>query len=504
MHNHLQEISDFVSAAIPVIWVQTHEDSRMLDLMAGFRNERGFSVMSYDVVNQLKAVHTTPGQQIAAADMAQISDPVGAVQFFTEQGKVEAPSGKNPAAILVILDAHKLVGNIAFIRAIKDFIASKAFLKHVFLVSHTNMIPEELEKEVMLAHMSLPSTADLERLAVQLKNENGLGALSWDGDIIKAVSGLTELEATSAYSLSLVKNERQFVRTDLEKFKLEAVKKSGMMEIFPAVDEGELGGLEKLKKYMHSRAAGFNDPSLPTPTGILLMGLPGGGKSLSAKVIASILKMPLIKLDIASLKSKYVGESESKMGQALNLIDAISPAVVWLDEIEKSVGGVLSSNHSDGGTSSAMFGKLLTWMQESKKPKFIVATCNDIQPLLEVSHGALIRRFDDVFFVDTPSDSEKKEILKIHNKKYAAQVPEEAVSSMHNWTGAEIEKLCKSSRFEGFEQAMANIRPIYHQNKNLFEKMRDWANKNARPANESVGVEDTVTAIQKSWRKLAI
>lgn len=152
-------------------------------------------------------------------------------------------------------------------------------------------------------------------------------------------------------------------------------------------------------------------------------------------------------------------------------------------EIEKSVGGVLSSNKSDGGTSSAMFGKLLTWMQESKKPKFIVATCNDIQPLLEASHGALIRRFDDIFFVDTPSHSEKLEILTIHNAKYNANVPETLVPQMENWTGAEIEKLCKSSRFEGVDNAFANIRPIYEQNKELFSKMRSWAGHNARPAN---------------------
>lgn len=154
-------------------------------------------------------------------------------------------------------------------------------------------------------------------------------------------------------------------------------------------------------------------------------------------------------------------------------------------EIEKSVGGVLSSNKSDGGTSSAMFGKLLTWMQESKKPKFIVATCNDIQPLLEASHGALIRRFDDVFFVDTPSESEKLEILAIHNAKYKSAVPGDLISRMPDWTGAEIEKLCKSSRFEGVEKAFENIRPIYEQNKELFTKMRQWAGHNARPANRA-------------------
>ena len=172
-------------------------------------------------------------------------------------------------------------------------------------------------------------------------------------------------------------------------------------------------------------------------------------------------------------------------------------------EIEKSVGGVLSSNHSDGGTSSAMFGKLLTWMQESTKPRFIVATCNDIQPLLEASHGALIRRFDDVFFVDTPNDEEKAEILAIHNARYNSDIPVELVHSMPNWTGAEIEKLCKSSRFEGIDQAMAMIRPIYEQNVKLFTEMRNWADKNARPANNRENT-NRPAAGRKISRKLAL
>jgi len=398
---------------------------------------------------------------------------------------------------------HKFMNSIEAIRAVQVFLADAKALKHIIFMSHKAAIPEELEKDVLLAHLGLPGNDDLQSIINAIIAENELeGKVEVTGEHVKAVQGLTNQEALNAFSLTLTEKQ-QLDRQHLEKFKLEAVKKSGMMEIFPAVDPRELGGLDLLKTYMALRAKGFDDPNLPTPTGILLMGLPGGGKSLSAKAIASMLKMPLIKLDIASLKSKYVGESESKMGQALALIDAVSPAVVWLDEIEKSVGGVLSSNKSDGGMSSAMFGKLLTWMQESKKPKFIVATCNDIQPLLEASHGALIRRFDDIFFVDTPSHSEKLEILTIHNAKYGANIPETLVAQMENWTGAEIEKLCKSSRFEGVDNAFANIRPIYEQNKELFSKMRSWAGHNARPANRPHVIQEAAPKAQNK-RKLNV
>ena len=131
-----------------------------------------------------------------------------------------------------------------------------------------------------------------------------------------------------------------------------------------------------------------------------------------------------------------------------------------------------------------MFGQLLTWMQESKSYRYIVATCNDVQPLLNISQGALLRRFDDIFFVDLPNEGERKEILKIQNAKYNAEIPEDWVGKLDGFTGAEIEKLCKSSRYEGAEAALALTHTVFEQNKELINTMRSWATKNARPANK--------------------
>jgi len=172
------------------------------------------------------------------------------------------------------------------------------------------------------------------------------------------------------------------------------------------------------------------------------------------------------------------------MREALKLIDAISPVVVWIDEIEKALGGVLSSNVTDGGTTSSMFGHLLTWMQESTSKKYIVATSNNIEELMAISHGALIRRFDDIFFVDLPSLEERKEILKIMNQKYNTDIPLQLAEKMENWTGAEIEKFVITSVFDGIEEALSSIKPIYKQNKEAIEKLRNWARSNARIANK--------------------
>jgi SpoVK/Ycf46/Vps4 family AAA+-type ATPase len=265
------------------------------------------------------------------------------------------------------------------------------------------------------------------------------------------------------------------------------------MELYKPVDESELGGLDVLKTYLHNRRRGF-DPAngiSAFPKGIILVGLPGGGKSLSAKVTASILGMPLVRLDISALKGSLVGESEQKMRQALKVIDAVAPCVCWIDEAEKALSGVQSSGKTDGGSSAGMFSTLLTWMQESITPKYVVATVNDIDTLLEISQGAFIRRFDDVFFVDLPSREDRVKILSIMNKRYGTRCECKVVDQMECWTGAEIERFVIASLYDGAEVAMANVHPIYQQNRAKIDAARDWAKDNARLANgkDSAAVE---------------
>lgn len=153
------------------------------------------------------------------------------------------------------------------------------------------------------------------------------------------------------------------------------------------------------------------------------------------------------------------------------------------DELEKAIGGVQSSNKTDGGTTSNMFGYLLTWMQESKTKKYIVGTVNDIGDLLQISSGALVRRFDDVFYVDVPSTKERREILVIMNKRYKTNIALAFAEAMENWTGAEIEKCVIASVYDGFESAMKSIHPLYNSNSDNLKKTKKWAQDNARIAN---------------------
>ena len=180
------------------------------------------------------------------------------------------------------------------------------------------------------------------------------------------------------------------------------------------------------------------------------------------------------------------GAIDDDIPVAWQVLQAIAPVVVFMDEIEKGFGGVQSSNRTDGGTGSASFGLFLTEMQEAADTGlgiYIVATCNDVGDLLALSQGAFLRRFDDVFFVDMPDAKERKEILAIMNGRYGTSFPETVTDKMDNWTGAEIEKFAKAAIYEGEETALANVKPVYLQNQVRIEEARKWAIYNARLAN---------------------
>jgi SpoVK/Ycf46/Vps4 family AAA+-type ATPase len=355
----------------------------------------------------------------------------------------------------------------------------------------------ECEKDITIYEFALPTTQEIEALATKIVAENNLD-ITIDSHDMAAAKGLTIEEAENAITLSIVQSG-SLSRSVLEHEKLQAVKKSGLMEIYKAVDESEIGGLEELKKYLHNRKKGFaiaNNKA--APKGILLVGLPGGGKTLSAKAAASILGMPLVRLDISSLKGSLVGESEQKMRAATKVIDAISPCVVLLDELDKALSGVQSSGKTDGGTTSGMFGYFLNWMQESLTPKFIIGTVNDLDDLLSISQGALIRRFDDIWMVDLPSREERVKILEIMNRRYGTDFKPELVDRMDNFTGAEIEKTVIASLYDGIDVAMANVHPIYQQNRAKIDAAREWAKDNARCANGN----DTVAVAPKKMRRV--
>ena len=214
---------------------------------------------------------------------------------------------------------------------------------------------------------------------------------------------------------------------------------------------------------------------------IILVGIPGTGKSLASKATASLLGWPLIRLDIGSLKSSLVGDSERRIREATTVIDAFGEVVVWIDEVEKGFSGSKSSGELDAGTTANMFSHFLTWVQESNTSAIIMATANDISKL----PPEFIRagRFDATFFVDLPTIQERIDIIKIMNRKYGSEIPTTYAQRLANYTGAEIEQLAKDSLYDGVDEAFKALVPLSRVMREEIIALKDWARNRARPAN---------------------
>jgi len=261
----------------------------------------------------------------------------------------------------------------------------------------------------------------------------------------------------------------------------------------------EVGGLEELKNWLVKRGKAFTlkarEFGLPEPRGILLLGIPGCGKSLTAKAIAGMWQLPLLKLDVGKVFSSYVGSSEENVRRAIHTAESIAPCILWLDEMEKGFSGLGSSGMTDGGTTARVFGTFLTWLQEKKTAVFVVATSNNVSQL----PPELLRkgRFDEIFYVDLPSKEERKEITKIHleKRKRASEKfdLDKVALQTHGFSGSEIEEVIVSGLYDAFnrdeeldqehlEQVIQTMIPLSQTMEEQIKGIRDWAKLRARRA----------------------
>lgn len=417
----------------------------------------------------------------------QVRDPIDAMQMLSQQQDT----------VLMAHNLHLFMDSPEIIQAIQNGIPQwKATGCCLIIVAPTLRVPAELEKLFHVIDLPLPTSSELFTLQQALLE--GLQAQSVacdysriepDPQVAKTATGLTEFEAETAFALCLVKRG-DFSSSVIADVKAQMLRKSGLMELWQSVEIGDVGGLDQLKSYITNRAKAFQpfQEHLPKPKGILLLGIPGTGKTHISKSVASILCWPLIRLDIASLKNSLVGESERRMRQATQVIEAFGNAVILIDEIEKSLAGVQSSGQTDAGTSAGMFGHFLTWLQETTAPVLVMATANDVSKL----PPELLRagRFDAIFWCDLPTPEERIQILRIMNHKYQASIPDEHALAMQGFTGAEIEQVVKDSLFDGIDKAMANIVPLSRTMKEEVRWLQQWATTRARLASTPLKTAD--------------
>ena len=340
---------------------------------------------------------------------------------------------------------------------------------HAIILSSIYRLPAELEKYITVLQIPLPKRNELgEVLDIVAKQSKVELKTNLRNRLIDAALGMTSMEADLAYCLASVKDgfdEKSPFTVSSEKEQI--IRKSGILDYFPKNESlKDVGGMDNLKEWLNKRQLAYDkearDWGLKEPKGLLLLGVPGCGKSLIAKSIASSWNMPLLRLDVGKVFQGIVGSSEDNIRKAIATAEAVAPCVLWIDEIEKGLSGVQSSGATDGGVTSRIFSTILTWMQEKTAPVFVVATANNINQL----PPELLRkgRFDEFFFVDLPSQKEIVSIFSIHLQKNRQNVSSFALDILaqkaEGFNGAEIEECIKEAMFTAYvESQETNIAP---------------------------------------------
>ncbi|AGY57420.1 AAA family ATPase [Gloeobacter kilaueensis] len=426
------------------------------------------------------------------------------------EAAIEWVARQREPGIFIFKDLHAFIESAAVTRWLRDAIAGfKGMNKTIILMSPVQRIPVELEKDVVVVEFPLPDMTELDEVLNSHLKSNGNFTrnrrLSTEGreKLLKAALGLTKDEADKVYRKAevvagrLTEAEVEVVLSE----KKQIIKRNGILEYLEVDDTiDSVGGLAELKRWLSQRADAFTERArqygLPQPKGMLILGVPGCGKSLIAKTTARLWGLPLLRLDIGRVyDGSMVGRSEANLRNALRVAESISPVILFIDEVDKAFAGAGGSADSDGGTSMRIFGSFLTWMQEKTSPVFVMATANRVERL--PSEFLRKGRFDEIFFVDLPNFDERKEIFRIHLGKRREDIARFDIESLagacEGYSGAEIEQGLVAAMYDAFAQdreftqfdilaALKSTLPLSRTATEQVTALREWARHRARPA----------------------
>jgi ATP-dependent 26S proteasome regulatory subunit len=507
----MSELEVLIRARYPLIYVLSWEEQRLMQHVLKIASGLGKKVFEWSINTGLVPSGTNVQSQSHRDTATQ--DPLVALNNAIDH--VEP-------ALYVFKDFHPFLKcqNMSVIRLLREAASSlKNTYKTIIIVSPLFEMPSELEKDITLIDFDLPRTKDfaalLGRIIEEVKGNAKLN-VNIDGkmreQIVHSLLGLTLAEGENVLAKTLVEH-RGFGEKSLEIInseKKQIIRKSGLLEYYDAIEKLEsVGGLDSLKSWLTKRSVAFTDQArefgLPAPKGVLLLGVQGCGKSLMAKAISSVWKLPLLRFDVGKVFGSLVGSSEQNIRRAIQVAESVSPVVFWIDEIDKAFRGSRGSGAStDAGTSSRVFSAFLTWLSEKKSPVFVVATANDVSML----PPELLRkgRFDEIFFVDLPVLTERKEIFKVHLAKRnmaPSQFDLDALARTSvGYSGAEIEEAIISAMFDIFyekqvlstERLLQSLRQTVPLSKTMsedVENLRKWATGRARPATSAEVLAET-------------
>jgi SpoVK/Ycf46/Vps4 family AAA+-type ATPase len=493
-----EEINILIQAQYPLIYLVTSEEERTERAIAMIAQAKSHQrrvfvwTVTHGIVEYGQSRHVTQHNTISSE---------AAIQWVIQQKE---------SGIYIFKDLHPFIDSPVTTRWLRDAIASfKGTQKTIILMSPVQQVPIELEKEVVVLDYPMPDLTELNQVLSQQLEQSKTRRTTTETreKLLKAALGLTHDEAEKVYRKAQVKAGR-LTEAEVDivlSEKKQLIRRNGILEY---IEEDEtldaVGGLEELKRWLKQRSNAFTERAreygLPQPKGMLILGVPGCGKSLIAKTTSRLWGLPLLRLDMGRVyDGSMVGRSEANLRNALKTAESISPAILFIDELDKSFAGTTGSSDSDGGTSSRIFGSFLTWMQEKTSPVFVMATANRVERL----PGEFLRkgRFDEIFFVDLPTPEERQQIFNIHLSKRRRDIArfdiEQLAKVSDGFSGAEIEQALIAAMYEAFAQdreftqldIIAAIKATLPLSRTMTEQvtaLRDWARQRARPAAASV------------------
>lgn len=487
-------LTTYLQAGYPGLAIVSSEEARV---------EAEVATVCKDLERKLLAWSSTEGLvDTQEGRVTPCPDPLDALELL------DTPFNTDTPRLVVLLRDLQLYldqNDPQLLRRLKDSLRLAKGNGHTVLLLGCRLkLPPELKHEITVIDYQLPSPAELKVVLDGIIKSAELKRVSkaQRESALQSALGLTTTEAENAFALSIIES-KGIDPVIIAREKANTLKQSGLLEVVPATTSlDDIGGLNNLKQWLAGRSGTFQSHArkygLPAPKGLLIVGLPGTGKSLTAKATAGAFGLPLLRLDMGRVFGGVVGQSEANLRSVIATAEAIAPCVLWIDEIEKGFSGSKSSGSTDGGTSSRVFGSFLSWMQEKEKPVFVVATANDVSQL----PPEFLRkgRFDEMFFVDLPDTNERTAIWDIVIGKYGRKPtdydPVVLSRACEQFTGAEIEAVFVDALHAAFAEdrepvaedilaALLNTVPLAQLMDGKIASLRHWAKGRAREAGNS-------------------
>jgi SpoVK/Ycf46/Vps4 family AAA+-type ATPase len=489
------ELETLIRSRVPLVLIETRDEPRALDLLRAL------------AIRLTHPVHVPMFQWKITEGLRRIDVDLGPPQTHNTEpvDVLKTIRAIDKPGVYILLDFHPFIGDPIHVRLVKDICQSYSqTARTLVLISHQLQLPPELEHFVAKFELAFPTRDErrmlVENVAQEWSQSNQGKRVQSDARalelLIENLAGLSVAD-TERLARQAIFNDGAITASDIQtvtRAKHQLLNRNGVLSFEPDSRQFvELGGMNRLKLWLRQRAAVFTGATtmMDMPRGILLLGVQGCGKSLASRVVAGLFGVPLLRLDVGAIYNKYIGESERAIRETLATADATAPCVLWLDEIEK---GFASDGH-DSGTSQRILATFLTWLAEKKSRVFVVATANDITKL----PPEMVRkgRFDEIFFVDLPTEPIRADVLKIHADKRSLAINDSALKALahasEGFSGAELEQAIVSSIYTAQASnaacspahVLAEIKatkPLSIVMSEKIAELREWASDRTVPA----------------------